>query len=140
MGPYPVDLERQRRNKMGRPLNKKNFGERADAGAQFAPAAFTNDLYGNAHIVKQKGAKRFLVATTGQSDQVCKLITTTPAASGEMVIKCKDSDTRTYFVSKISGRTCTLVADTGTQFSDGQKVRWNTSAAVENESVLIDVA
>jgi hypothetical protein len=141
----PVDLERQRRNKMGRPLNKMNFGPRADAAevdgeGQWAPAAFTDQLYGDAHIVNQKGAKRFTVATTGQPNQVCKLVASIPNATGEVSIKVRDSATQTYFVSKISGRTCTLVADTGTQFSDGQKVPWNRTGAVANESVVIALA
>ena len=143
----PVDLERQRRNKMGRPLKKMNFGPRADSaevdgGGQWAPAAFTDSLHGDAHIVKQKGAKRFLVATTGQPDQVCTLVARTPNASGEVSIKVRDTDggSGTYYVSKISGRTCTLVADTGTQFSDGVKVPWNRTGAVVNESVLITLA
>tara|TARA_B110000858_G_C17790217_1_gene469487 strand:- start:733 stop:1131 length:399 start_codon:yes stop_codon:yes gene_type:complete len=132
---------------MGRPLNKKNFGPRADAaaedgGGQWAPAAFTNQLYGDAHIVNQKGSKRFTVATTGQPNQVCTLVARTPTASGEVSIKVRDTDggSGTYFVSKISGRTCTLVADTGTQFSDGVKVRWNRTGAEAGLSVLITLA
>jgi len=129
---------------MGRPLNKRNFGARADAGAQIAPAAYTTQLFGNAHIIKQKGSKRFLVATAlsgvDQPDQICKLVTDVPAATGEMVIKCKDSVNGTYFVSKISGRTCTVVADSGTQFASKTKVQWNLSAAEAGVSVILDLA
>mgnify|MGYP001587180976 CR=1 FL=1 len=130
---------------MGRPLQKKNFGPRADAAeadgaGQWAPSAYTDQLYGDAHIVNQKGAKRFTVATTGQPDQVCKLVPNIPAASGEVAIKTRDTDGGTYFVNKISGRTCTMVADSGTQFSDGEKVPWNRTGAVANKSVLITLA
>ena len=130
---------------MGRPLNKMNFGPRADAaeadgGGQWAPSAYTDQLYGNSHIVNQKGAKRFTVATTGQPDQVCTLVASVPNATGEVAIKVRDSDGGTYFVNKISGRTCTMVADSGTQFSDGERVQWNRTGAVANVSVLITLA
>jgi len=130
---------------MGRPLNPINYGPRADAAeddgaGQWAPSAFTNVLYGDAHIVNQKGAKRFTVATTGQPNQVCKLVARIPNATGEVAIKVKDSAEGTYFVNKISGRTCTLVADSGSQFADGTKVRWNRISAVVNKSVVISLA
>ena len=39
--PNPVDLERQRRNKMGRPLNKRNFGDTSGSGQQISVTADT---------------------------------------------------------------------------------------------------
>ena len=136
----PVDLERQRRNKMGRPLNKRNLGDTGGAGSQIQVSADTDgNGAANGFIVKQKSAKRFSV-TTAAGTATCKMVVTAPAAAGEMRISLADSAGGTYHASKISGRTCTVTADSGTQFSTGDKVAWNRSAAVLNESLLITVA
>ena len=42
--PNPVDLERQRRNKMGRPLNKRNLGDTAGSGDQIQVSADVDGL------------------------------------------------------------------------------------------------
>ena len=68
------------------------------------------------------------------------MVTSAPAAAGEMRITLADSAAGTYFASKISGRTCTVEAGTGAQFSTGDKVAWNRTGAVLNESILITVA
>ena len=138
--PNPVDLERQRRNKMGRPLNKRNLGDTGGAGDQIQVSA---DVDGNGaangFIVAQKGSKRFKVATAAGT-AVCGMVVTAPAAEGEMRISLADSAGGSYHASKISGRTCTVTADSGTQFSTGDKVAWNRDAAVLNESLKVTVA
>ena len=133
--PNPVDLERQRRNKMGRPLNKRNFGDTGDAGQQISVSADVGAGAGAGFIVKQKGSKRFL-CSVGGTTAVCKMVTGAPGV-GEVRITLADSAAGTYFASKISGRTCTVEAGTGTQFSTGDKVAWNTTGAVLNESLEI---
>ena len=138
--PNPVDLERQRRNKMGRPLNKRNLGDTSGSGSQIQVSA---DVDGNGaangYIVAQKGSKRFKV-TTAAGTAVCSMVVAAPAAAGEVRITLADSAAGTYFASKISGRTCTVTAGTGSQFSTGDKVAWNRSAAVVSESLKITVA
>ena len=123
---------------MGRPLNKRNLGATAGAGAQIAVAA---DVDGNGsangYIVAQKGSKRFKV-TTGAGTAVCALVAEIPTAAEQLSISATDSAGGTYFISKISGRTATLVQNTGTQFANNSKVAWNRSAAVLDESVVID--
>ena len=131
----PVDLERQRRNKMGRPINKRNFGDTSGGGQQIQVTADTGGGSGAGFIVKQKGSKRFSVDRSGTVG-ICKLVTSAPN-SGEMRITLADSAAGTYFASKISGRTCTVEAGTGTQFSTGDKVAWNTTGAVLNTSIEI---
>ena len=125
---------------MGRPLNKRNLGDTGATGSQIQVSA---DVDGNGaangYIEAQKGSKRFKV-TTAAGTAVCGIVTAAAAAEGEVAITMTDSAGGTYFVSKISGRTCSMVANTGTQFSDGTKVAWNNSAAVVNESVIITVA
>ena len=53
-----------------------------------------------------------------------------------MRITLADSAPGTYYASKIR-RTCTVEAGTGTQFPTGDKVAWNTTGAVLNESLKL---
>jgi hypothetical protein len=85
-------------------------------------------------IVAQKGSRRFRV-TTATGTEVCKLVTSTPNAPGEMRITATDSASGTYFISKISAGTCTVVRGTGTEFADGVKVAWTKGSAVLDYSV-----
>lgn len=135
MGLQPRRLRTSRRNKMGRPLNKRNFGDTGDAGEQISVSADVGAGAGTGFIVKQKGSKRFS-CTVGGTTAVCSMVTGAPAA-GEMRITLADSAAGTYYASKISGRTCTVEAGTGTQFSTGDKVAWNRTGAVLNESLEI---
>ena len=125
---------------MGRPLNKRNIGDTAGAGAQIAVAA---DVDGNGsaagYIVAQKGSKRFKVYTAAGTE-VCALVAEIPTAAKKFSISATDSAGGTYFVSKISGRTATLVQNTGTQFTSKSKVAWNLSAAELNKSVILAIA
>tara|TARA_B100000902_G_scaffold208974_1_gene198926 strand:+ start:512 stop:889 length:378 start_codon:yes stop_codon:yes gene_type:complete len=125
---------------MGRPLNKRNLGDTSGSGDQIQVSA---DVDGNGaangFIVAQKGSKRFKV-TTAAGTAVCGMVVTAPAAAGEMRISMADSAGGSYHASKISGRTCTVTADSGTQFSTGDKVAWNRDAAVLNESLKVTVA
>ena len=120
---------------MGRPLNKRNFGDTSGSGQQISVTADVGGGSGAGFIVKQKGSKRFLVDRSG-TEGICKLVTSAPN-SGEMRITLADSAAGPYYASKISGRTCTVEAGTGTQFSTGDKVAWNTSGAVLNTSIEI---
>ena len=122
---------------MGRPLNKRNLGDTGDAGSQISVTADVGAGAGAGFIVKQKGSKRFLCSVSG-TEAVCTLVAGAPAA-GEVRINVTDSAAGTYDVTKISGRTCTVKPQTGTEFAQGDKVAWNRDAAVVNESVVIDV-
>ena len=86
-------------------------------------------------IVKQVGARRYKVQNAQGTGKVT-LVTSAPAA-GEMRITATDSDSGTYYVKKLEGRTVTLLPATGTQFAEDQKVAWNLDSAVENVSVVI---
>ena len=124
---------------MGRPLNKRNLGDTAVAGYQISVTADVDGVAGVAgYIVRQRGSKRFEV-TTAAGTTVCSLVAGATTGIGTMNINVTDSAAGTYYVSKISGRTCTVYANTGTEFSTGDKVAWNRDAAVLNESVVIDV-
>jgi len=169
---------------MGRPINKKHFGNTNDgglggegvasvtvtaAGTGYTSAPTATFATGGANatgtavvtatkvnaisltafvtggsnltgdVVAQKGAKRFKVKTA-TGTEVCKLVTTTPAAGGEMRITAVDSAGGTYFLTKISARTCTLTRGTGTAFATGAKVKWTKGSAVLDDSVSINNA
>lgn len=128
---------------MGRPIEKRLLGLTAGAGSQIAVTAFIPAANGGSSavagsIVRQRHARRFR-CTTAQGTGLCKLVTTAPGA-GEVRITVTDSAAGTYFVSKISGRTVTVVPGTGVQFTTGSKVRWNITGAVVSVSVLMTVA
>ena len=123
---------------MGRPLNKRNLGDTGDTGSQISVSADVDGVAGVAgYIVRQRGSKRFEV-TTAAGTAVCSLVASATTGQGTMSINVTDSALGTYYVSKISGKTCTVEPNTGTQFSAGDKVAWNRDAAVLNESVVID--
>lgn len=120
---------------MGRPLEKRYIGDTTATGSQIQVSARpTAAAAANGYIVKQVSAKRFK-CTNANGTAVCKLVTSAPA-QGEVRITLTDSAGGTYYASKISGRTATVVAGTGTQFATGSKVRW-TFTAVANTVLAI---
>ena len=121
---------------MGRPLNKRKLGDTGGLGSQISVTADVGAGAGAGFMVKQTGSKRFL-CSVGGVEAVCLLGAGTPAVN-EVRINVTDSAAGTYDVTKISGRTCTVKPQTGTQFAQGDKVPWNKSAAVVNESVVIE--
>jgi len=125
---------------MGRPLNKRLFTTAAGgatAGANEIKVNFHNGTsVVEGTIVRQKGSKKFVVAETGAADTEVTCTLTTgklPAAltAGEMSISVQGADNETYGVSKISGRTLTVVAPsaTGSNALDGTKLAWDFAAA-----------
>jgi hypothetical protein len=130
---------------MGRPLEKRLFGNTAGAGNQiqvvaYVPAADGGSSAVNGYIVKQVGSKRFKV-TTAQGTGVCKLVVSAPAA-GECRITLADSAAGTYYAQKISGKKVTVTAGTGTQFTTGSAAGWTITpgVAVANSILLITSA
>jgi hypothetical protein len=130
---------------MGRPLEKRLFGNTSVTGNQiqvsaFVPAADGGSSAVTGYIVKQVGSKRFKV-TTAQGTGICKLVVTAPAA-GECRITLTDSAAGTYYASKISGRKVTVTANTGIQFATGSTAGWTIApdVAVANSILLITSA
>ena len=121
---------------MGRPLNKRKLGDTGGLGSQISVTADVGAGAGAGFIVKQTGSKRFL-CSVGGTEAVCSLGAGAPAVN-EVRINVTDSAAGTYDVTKISGRTCTVKPQTGTQFAQGDKVPWNKIGAVVNESVVIE--
>lgn len=86
-------------------------------------------------IVKQVGARRYKVQNAQGTGKVT-LVTTEPAA-GECRMTATDSDSGTYYVSKLESRTACLIPDTGTQFTANAHVKWTLDTAEEGVSVVI---
>ena len=134
-GHHPVDLERQRRKQMGRPLNKRYFGEPTAGGDEIKVQFHNGTASVPGWIVKQKGSKRF-VCTDGTNTETCTLVdkAATAIAAGEMSITVDDNGTARQ-VTKISGRKVTM--------DNGVMQPWNftgTGATVAVEEAGDDAA
>jgi len=90
---------------MGRPLNKKYFGDPALPGSQFAVTYWDGASAAAGFIVKQKGARRFQ-CTGGVADAVCRLTLDAVTMEGQMNLTMDGQ-----LVKKISGRVATLADD-----------------------------
>jgi hypothetical protein len=58
-------------------------------------------------------------------------------AAGQANIIATDSDTNTYYVTKLTAHKATVVPATGTQFVSGQVVNWSFDSATANVSVQV---
>lgn len=132
---------------MGRPLNKRYFGEPTPGGSEIKVNFHDGSSVKEGTIIKQKGSKRFVCAPLGADDTqtTCTLKTgVLPAAltANQMSISFKGDDGETYGVSKISGRKVTLVAPsaTGSNVHDGKSVPWNFTANLSDGAAQVEEA
>jgi len=101
---------------MGRPLNKRYFGDPATDGDQFAVQFHNGTAVVAGWIDSQKGSKRFR-CTDGTATAVCTLVETA-TNEGEMTLTLQDvgETPAVGIVTKITGRRATL--------TDGSVVSW----------------
>jgi len=132
---------------MGRPLNKRYFGEPTAGGNEIKCDFHNGTAVVEGHIVRQKGSKKFIVAEIGADDTeyTCYLTTgklTSSLAAGEMAITMLMDDSETYQVSKITGRRATLIAPdgTGSNAYDGQSVAWNFTVSATDGAAQVEEA
>ena len=106
---------------MGRPLNKRYFGEPTAGGDEIKVQFYNGTASVPGWIVKQKGSKRF-VCTDGTNTETCTLVdkAATAIAAGEMSITVDDNGTARQ-VTKISGRKVTM--------DNGVMQPWNFTGA-----------
>jgi len=131
---------------MGRPLNKRLFGEPTAAGSEIKVNFHNGTAVKEGYIVKQKGSKKFVceeIETAGEF--TCTLTTgVLPAnlTAGQMAISFNMDDSETYGVSKITGRKATLVAHsaTGANAYEGTSVPWNFSTSVADGAAQVEEA
>lgn len=104
-------------------------------------SAFTVANNQTADINKQVSGRRYNV-TTAEGTAICKLVTATPAAIGEMTIIATDSSSNTYYVTKLTNHRATLTPLTGSshEFVAGSATRWTFDSASFGESVTIQNA
>jgi len=126
---------------MGRPLNKRYFGEPSDLNNEIKVHFHDGSAILEGWIVKQLGAKRFrctdgtlisgVLVTTD-----CKLTdspTSTPISNkGEMTISVKDDAGLVHVVSKISARKVTTFS--------GVVLPWNFSSSTTDKAAEIESA
>ena len=91
-------------------------------------------------IIKQVSTDRFKV-TDGTRTGIVKLKSSVATAEGEASVRLLDSDSGTYFATKITSRKVRITRGTGVQaaFVTGTAVQWNMTAATAS-SLLIDNA
>ena len=119
---------------MGRPLNKRFFGEpTADGNEIKVRFRATGEVEANGWIVKQLGSKKFR-CYDGTNTMDCTLVDKAQGTlvAGEMTITVKDDGGTARQVTKIAGRKVTL--DTGTS------IAWNFSDAVDDNAVEMEEA
>ena len=125
-----VDLERQRRNKMGRPINKKHIGDGAGkiqvTAVKFAAGG---EITTESHIVNQRSGSKFTV-TDGTKSEVCTLVNKSIGGLGasEFCINVTDSDGVTKQITKMYNRKMQLE---GTSRHKWARSATGTSSAVE---------
>ena len=136
---------------MGRPLNKRNFGN-----TEVGPTAYNNEIQVHFNIgdpdplvgfiVKQKGTRKFVVSETGGAGvHTCVLVAGVEPETlhtGEMLIIVKADDGEVYTVSKIAGHKCTLKTANafGANIYDGKSVPWNFVANGSDGAAQIEEA
>jgi hypothetical protein len=114
---------------MGRPLNKRFFGEPTVGGNEIKVRFFaTGQAEANGWIVKQLGSKKFR-CTDGTNTEDCTLVDASQGTltAGDMTITVDDGGTARQ-VTKIAGRMVTL--------DNGSKINWDftgTGDVVEME-------
>ena len=119
---------------MGRPLNKRFFGEpTADGNEIKVRFRATGQTEANGWIVKQLGSKKFR-CTDGTNTEDCTLVDKSQGALavGDMTITVKDDGGTARQVTKIAGRKVTL--DTGTS------IPWNFSDSTVDGAVEMEEA
>ena len=87
-------------------------------------------------IIRQVSSRRYKV-TDGTRTGIVKLKASVATAAGEGSVQLTDSVGGTYFATKITARKATVTRGTGTAFSTGASVKWNMTAAVLGDSLLI---
>jgi hypothetical protein len=126
---------------MGRPLNKRFFGEPTVGGNEIKVRFFAaGQAEANGWIVKQLGSKKFRCNNGDDNPGDCTLVDKAQGtlAAGEMTITVKDDGGTARQVTKISGRMVTL--DTGAKIAWGFDAYGAVTDQVEMEEAGTDDA
>lgn len=120
---------------MGRPINKRFFGNgstQGDIRVRFKTGGTEYDGY----IVRQRGDRKFTV-TDGSVTATCMLTNknNNTLSNGDMTIRGRLDDTTNGYVTKISGRKCTLVNLAGVVIGSGP---WNFAASTSDSFIQLE--
>ena len=110
---------------MGRPVNKRNFGDPADGTNLTVRAHIDGGIEEQAFIVNQKGTNKFTVEeNTGGETAICRLVNkaTDSIVAGEMVLEGFDTNGGRKVIKKLFNRTAVDF--------DGNRYTW----ALEDDS------
>ena len=102
-------------------------------------AFITGGSAGAVDIIRQVSGSRYKVKD-GTLTGIVKLKSSVATAAGEGSVRLVDSVGGTYFATKITAHKATVTRGTGTAFATGASVKWNMTAAVLDDSLLIDNA
>lgn len=95
-------------------------------------------IVAKASIIAQKGSNRYLVSTTHGEDEVTlQGVAATAITDGGANITGVDTAGGTYYITKLTSRVAHVTADTGTQWSTGDKVKWTFDTPILNVSIQI---
>lgn len=89
-----------------------------------------------ADIIKQVSTNRYKVKNADGTG-IVKLKSSAVSAAGEASIVATDSDSGTYYVTKLTAKKATITRGTGTQFATGESVPWTLGTATSGYSVKI---
>lgn len=117
---------------MGRPLNKRFFGNNASNNLRVRFHNGTASVDGA--IVSQRGSKKFKCVDDAGTTAVCRLVSKADGslAAGEMTIKVANDAGAVLYVTKISARKVTA--------SDGNTYPWNFSTSTSDAAVQVEEA
>lgn len=92
---------------MGRPINKRFFGQLNDGQENIRTTARPVGAVADGFIVNQRGTKKFTVVAFGEGTGVCTVVDKTPEdlLVGEMIL-FGNVDGQTVRLSKFFNRTC----------------------------------
>ena len=117
---------------MGRPLNKRYFGQGQTGHEIKVTAKVPGKSVGAGFIVRQRGTRKFLVEVGGKQ-AVCQLVdkAKNQLADGEMIITVLTDGNTLVNVTKLTNRAAIV---------NGQKVQWNFAASQEDAAVQVPEA
>ena len=115
---------------MGRPVNKRKFGNNASNNIKVRAKIGTN-AEGDGFIVSQRGTRKFKV-TVGANTGVCTLVNKDTQALGnnEVIINVKNDAGEWKQVTKLFNRVAIIEGTT--------KVKWNFSTSTTDGAVEVD--
>ncbi len=123
---------------MGRPVNKRNFGDPSDPGSQIEVTIANG---GTAYILRQRSTRRFEISDdgTGVPGVVPLVNDTTPAVKeGAIIIRVGDSPGEAGAASSELTIVSSALTNGGTGWSVNESITFSTGTSVEAAIIRVD--